>query len=239
MKNQRDLIRAAHIEMIPDHSFKPHPTCLRPVEHAGVGNLELPERHLITVSSPEIGLSKRRRQSPQPPPEEALHRAGTEAITDLLQCGGILAAPESITQGFITDAGFLQLSFGPLVAIQPDPDRIGRIRVGLPERPAPLRIPEIEIEVIDIGHLPSPIHVRVAGLLLPFPRPRFPNRCFLLGYADQHYAILTLTRCCLQIGKSCFLFLLAFFEVHDRNVLSFGKTVNGLHIRIPDFAERG
>jgi hypothetical protein len=38
MKNQCDLIRAAHIEMIPDHSFKPHPTRLRPVEYAGVGN---------------------------------------------------------------------------------------------------------------------------------------------------------------------------------------------------------
>ena len=30
-KNQRDLIRLTHIEMIPNHSFKPHPARLRPV----------------------------------------------------------------------------------------------------------------------------------------------------------------------------------------------------------------
>ena len=81
--------------------------------------------------------------------------------------------------------------------------------------------------------------MRVTGLLLPFPRPRFPDRGFLLGYADQHYPILTLTRGCLQIGKSCLLFLLPFFEVHDRNMLRFGKAVDRLHIRISDFAKRG
>jgi hypothetical protein len=61
MKDQRDLIRPAHIKVIPDHSFKPHPTRLRPVEHAGIGYLKLPERHLIPVSGPQIRLGERRR----------------------------------------------------------------------------------------------------------------------------------------------------------------------------------
>jgi hypothetical protein len=32
MKNQRDLIGAAHIEVIPDHTFKPHPPSEWPVK---------------------------------------------------------------------------------------------------------------------------------------------------------------------------------------------------------------
>jgi len=194
MKNQRDLIGAAHIEVIPDHAFKPHPTCWWPVEHTGVGNLELAKRHLISISGPDIGLGKRRGQASPPTPEKALHRAWAEPITDLLQSGGIPATTESVIQSFIRDAGFLQLPFGPLVAIQPQPDRKRCVSVGLPERRAPFRIPEIEIEVIDIGHLAAPIHVRMAGLLLPFPRPRSPDRCLLLRHADEHHPVLAFPR---------------------------------------------
>jgi hypothetical protein len=60
MQDQRDLIGAAHIEVIPDHAFKPHPACWRPVKHTSVGNLELTKRHFISVSSVEVGLGKRR-----------------------------------------------------------------------------------------------------------------------------------------------------------------------------------
>jgi hypothetical protein len=59
MENQRDLIRAAHVQMISDDSFKPHPTRLRPVENAGVGNFELAKRQVISVASPDVGLAKR------------------------------------------------------------------------------------------------------------------------------------------------------------------------------------
>ena len=58
----RNLIRPAHIEMIPDHSFKPHPARLRPVENAGIGNFELVKRHMISVAGPDVGLGERRGQ---------------------------------------------------------------------------------------------------------------------------------------------------------------------------------
>ena len=119
MKDERDLIRAADIQVIADHAFKPHPACRRPVEDVGVGNLELAKRNLIPVSGADIGLAKRRGQTPPPSLEEPLHVAGTKAITYPLQSGGITAAAEAVVQGLIGDAGFRQLSFGPIVAIQP------------------------------------------------------------------------------------------------------------------------
>src|SRR5215469_22182 len=106
-KDQRDLIRAADIQVIADHAFKPHPACRRPVEHVGVGNFELPKRHLIPVSSADIGLAKRRGQTPPPSPEEPLHVAGTKAVADPLQSGGIAATAKAVVQGLIGDAGFL------------------------------------------------------------------------------------------------------------------------------------
>src|SRR5690348_17387990 len=96
MKNQRDLIGAAHIEVIPDHTFKPHPPSGWPVEYAGVSNLELTGRHLISVPSPDIGLGKRRGKTSPPTSEKALHRTWAEPITDLLQRGSIAATTEPI-----------------------------------------------------------------------------------------------------------------------------------------------
>ena len=55
----------------------------------------------------------------------------------------------------------------------------------------PFRIPKVKIEVIDVSHLPTPIHVGRSSLLLPFPPLRSPDRGFLLGDADQHYAIFS------------------------------------------------
>src|SRR5882724_2258262 len=238
MKNQRDLIRPAHIEMIPDHAFKPHPARLRPVEHAGIGNLELSERHLIPIPGAEVGLGEGRRQTPGPAGEKALHGRWAELIADLLQRGRITAGTKSVIQGFIANAGLVQLPFGPLMTIEPQPDGKGRIGVGLPERPAPFRIPDIEIEMIDEGHLATPVHVRVAGSLLPFPRPRSPHRRLLLRGPDQHYPVFALARRRFQVRTRGLLFVLTLLEMHDRNAVKFGKLVDRLDVSIADPAER-
>jgi hypothetical protein len=62
---------------------------------------------LIPVSSADIGLAKRRGQTPPPSPEEPLHVAGTKAVADPLQSGGIAATAKAVVQGLIGDAGFL------------------------------------------------------------------------------------------------------------------------------------
>src|SRR5215472_10023433 len=78
----------------------------------------------------------------------------------------------------------------------------GRVGVGFPERRAPFGIPEIEIEVIDIGLLASPVHVRVGRLLLSLPRPRFPNRRLLLCHPDEHDAVLSLPAAASRCGRA-------------------------------------
>src|SRR5438128_4115487 len=171
MENQRDLIWPAHVQVISNNALKPHPACLWPVEYASVGNFKLAECHLISVSGSHVGLSERGRQTPPPAPEKALHGSRAEPLAGLLQCGRITASAESIVQSLVTDSGLFQLPFGPLMAIQPKPDRIGGVGIGFPERAAPFRIPEIKIEVVDKGHLTAPAHMWVASLLLSFPRP--------------------------------------------------------------------
>src|SRR5215467_1852050 len=106
------------------------------------------------------------------------------------------------------------------MSVQPEPDRPRRVGIGFPERAAPLRIPEIKIEVVDEGHLAGPVHMRVASFLLSFPGPRSPNRCLLLRDPDQNHSVLAIVRRRFQIRASNFLFVLALLEMHDRNMMS-------------------
>ena len=80
------------------------------------------------------------------------------------------------------------------MAIGPQPDRVWRVGVGLPECRAPVRIPEIEIEVVDKNHLPTPLDVRMAGLLLALLLPRAPRGRLLLSDADEHHFAIAALR---------------------------------------------
>jgi len=50
MKDQPDLIRSAQVEVIPNHTLKPHATGRGSVKHAGVGDLELTESRFVNVN---------------------------------------------------------------------------------------------------------------------------------------------------------------------------------------------
>ena len=117
MKNQRDLIWPAHVQVIPNHALKPHPACLRPVKDASVRNFELTEGHLIPVPGSPVGLGEWGWQTTPPSREKALHRGRAEPLTGFLQFDCIPAGAESVVQGFIANTCFLQLAFGPLMPV--------------------------------------------------------------------------------------------------------------------------
>jgi len=121
--------------------------------------------------------------------------------------------------------------------VEPKPNGKGGIGVGLPERSTPFRIPKIKIEVMDVSHLSAPIHVRMRGLLLPFPRPRPPAGCLLLRDANQHHAILPGSRRRFQVRASQFFFILSLLKLHNGNLMLLSKAVNGFPILIANLAK--
>ena len=225
--------------MIANHPFKPHPPRLRPVEHTGVRHFKLAEGQRIAVAGTKIRGRERRRQAMHPTPEKTLHGLGAEALTDLLQRSGVLTRPEAIIQRLVSNAGVLKLPLGPFMTVEPQPNRKRRIRVGLPERPAPLRVPEVEVEMVDERHFPPPVHVRMRPLLLALPGLRAPDRRFLLADADQDHAVFALACRGFQVGPGDRFLVLALLELHHRNLVLVGKAVDRLHIRVANLAERG
>lgn len=87
----------------------------------------------------------------EPAPEEVLHRPRPQPVADPLEGDWVGAGLKPVVQRLIFDAGLLKLSLRPFVAVEVDPDRVGRERVGLPKRRALVRVPQVVVEVIDIS----------------------------------------------------------------------------------------
>src|SRR6516164_156995 len=97
------------------------------------------------------------------------------------------------------------------MAVEPKPDGKRSIGVGLAEGPTPLLIPQVKVEMIDVGHLSPPVHVGVGGFFLTFAWPGFPDGGLLL----------------------CLL------EFQAGNVVVFGKTLDGTHVLLANLAKGG
>src|SRR5213594_1012075 len=236
-EDDRDLIRSADVEMIANDSFEPQPTGLRPVKHASVRHFKLAEGQRVYVTGAKIGRRERRRQPMHPAPEKTLDGLGAEPLANLLQGGGILTRPEAVIQCLVPNARMLKLPLGPFVSVEPQPDRERRVRVRLPKRSAPLRIPQVKVKVVHERHLSAPIHVRVRSFLLPLPRPRCPSRRLFLADADQDYSVLSLACRGFKIGPCDRLLVLPLLELHDWNLVLLGETVDRFHIRVTNLAE--
>jgi hypothetical protein len=238
IEQEGDLFGAAQVEVVSDDALEEGSTGLGTVEDPGVGELDLTEGKVIDDAPPQVFSGEGRGQAGLPPPEEALHRSGSESIADTLEDACVLAGQKAVVELFECDLRLLQLALRPLVAVQVDPRREGRVGVGLDEGRPPLGVEQVEVEVVDHRHLASPLLLRAAPVLGALLLPRAPHRCLLLGDADEHDARLTGLGRDLHVGTDELLFGLAFLEVDDRDVIDLGEAVDVSRVGVPEFAER-
>jgi hypothetical protein len=81
--------------------------------------------------------------------------------------------------------------------------------------------------------------MRMSCFLLTLALPGSPSGGLLLSNANQDDSVFALASSGLQKRTRHFLLVLSFLEVHHRNVVSLGITVDGLYIGIPDLAKGG
>jgi hypothetical protein len=59
VEGQRDLRGAADVEVVADDAFEERPPGCGPVEHPGVGDLELADRQFVDVAGAQVGGGER------------------------------------------------------------------------------------------------------------------------------------------------------------------------------------
>jgi hypothetical protein len=76
------LIGAAERELVRERLLKPRAARGRPVEHPGVGDLDLAERERVGVPASPVLHGQRRRERGLPAIEERAHIAGGQSVAD-------------------------------------------------------------------------------------------------------------------------------------------------------------
>jgi len=96
--------------VVPDDTLEERPAGLGTVEDTSVGELDLAEGEVIDDAPPQIFAVKRRREASLPALEEALHRAGPEAITDALEQRRVLAGQKAVVEFLERHPGLFELA---------------------------------------------------------------------------------------------------------------------------------
>ena len=108
-----------------------------------------------------------------------------QRVADLGEPLGLIAGTEAVVQRRELDPLARGLAFGPFVAVEVDPHRVRRVRVGLHERRPPLGIEDVPVVVVDEHRLAGELEMRVrvmAAITPAAPRPRL-----LLRDAEHHH----------------------------------------------------
>src|SRR6202165_731825 len=185
VKDQRYLLRSAHVEVVADELLEKRAPRRRTIKHPGIRDLKLAKRQLVDVARAQVLGCPRAGQPLLPTPKEALHRARAESVADPRQHLGVIAAAEPVVQRGVADAEPSALPLRPGVPVEPDPHRPGSVGVGLPKRATPVGVPQVEVEVVEEAHLAGPLHMRMRHMLLALGLPRPPYPGLFLSDPDQ------------------------------------------------------
>jgi hypothetical protein len=156
-EHHRDLLGAAHPDVVGHQGLKECPGPAGSVEHDGAGHLDLAHRQLPPIPGGPIGAGEGGWQHRDPAVEEPLQVGGAESVADLLQPGGVLAGGEPVGQGGEGDTLAVGLALGPLVAVQPDLARVGEVAAQLDEAGPELGVEHVEVvdadPPVDLGEV--------------------------------------------------------------------------------------
>jgi hypothetical protein len=219
-----------------EQPLEPGPPLSGAVEDPGVGELELAEGELVAVAAAAVLGAEGRGKERQPAAQEALDLAGRERARDLGQGLRVGARAEAVVERLEREPAPLGLTLGPLVAVEVEPDREGRVGERLDEGGAEVAIADVEVVVIGQRRLASELEVGVAvGAALA---PAAPDQRALLLDADQHHPEAALALGALEVGSRHRLLRIAAAEAHDRDPLLAREAVDPLHVAAADPAQQ-
>ena len=109
---------------------------------------------------------------------------GAESVADRLQTSRVRARLETVVEGFISNAFFVELTFGPFMAVDADLYAVRRITAHLDKRRSEVIVDQIEIVMVHAGGLPGVVHRHSFGVGI-FASRSFESVALFLSDADE------------------------------------------------------
>jgi len=186
VEDQTDLVRAAEVEVLPDHLLEQHPPAGRPVEHLGQTELRLQDRDVIPVAGGPVCGGERVRQDPQPLAQQGVDLRRAQPAADRLQPGRVVAGGEPVVQRGEPHPGPARLPFGPLVPIEAQLGVVREVGAELQEERAEVGVHAVDVELVDHpGARHDPRVGRAGDRVAPLLCPEHPG--LLLRSPDEQH----------------------------------------------------
>src|SRR2546426_1015233 len=198
LEEQLHPVGTADIEVVADHFLEEFAAVQGAIEDLGEADLHLENRKLVAHSHGAVGRGERMRQPAQPAAEESVDILGAEIVADLLQRNRVVAGEEAVLQFLVADPLALELTLGPLVAVDPDADAERSVRGELDEAEAEVAVEDVEVILVDVELASIKREARRAATApraMPTAGPFLEDAeggDHLLRHADQHHPFLSL-----------------------------------------------
>ena len=206
-----------------------------PVEDVGQTDLELPDRQPVAVSRGAVLWRERMRETGQPAAEEFLDILGRELVAHALEPGGVGTGQESVVQRLEGDATVAELTLRPLVSVEAHTDGERGVGREFDEAGTEVAIEDVEVVVVDEDLSAVEVEAHPAVPTAAFDRAE--GSVSFLGDADEDHALLGAKPSQTCLGD--IVLSLAGLEVDDRDPVSLGEGVNGVHEALGHLPEQG
>src|SRR6266851_3781899 len=183
-KQQADPVRTTQVEVVTNDAFEQTAAPARLIEDLRQADLDLPQAQPMPIPSGTIIGAQRPRKSLQPAVEEPLDVSRAERIAHVLQPLGVGAPAEAVVERSESDAGLVELSLGPLVAVDSDTHWERQVRTHFDEGRSPLSVLDVEIHVVDGDRATAEVERYTTRLTDHLARSKRVH--LLLGDADDN-----------------------------------------------------
>ena len=172
-----------------------------------------------------MSRGERMGQAAEPLAEKGLDLRTVELVGDPLHAFGIGAGVNTVIERSVGDAPVSELAFEPLVAIQTDLHRIGKVGTELDEQGTEVAIDQVD--VIMVHHRRGPDDPGVAGAVASLPFLGTKDIRLLLGLADEQDAFVPLEPGQILLGHV--VFSLPLPEPHQVDLFGLDEVFHGFH----------
>ena len=164
--------------------------------------------------------------------KERLDVGGLKARADLGQRGRVLAGGKPVIQRREWNVPLDGLPLGPLIPVQVQPHRVGRVRGGLQKGGSPVGIADVPVVVVREDLLAAVLEVRVA--VRAAVAPAAPGGRALLRDPDHHHPEAPLALRGLEVLARDLLLDIPLHKAHHRDLVLDNEILDRAHVIAAD-----
>ena len=151
IEDELHLVGPAQVEILAHDFFEEAAAGAGPIEDLGQGEFRLEDRELVAIAGAAMRGREGMREAAEPLADDRVDLRGIEGVGDPLHARRLRTGADAIVEGLVRDVTLRELALEPLMPVEADLHRVGKVGAELDEEGTEVPIEQIEVVVIDRG----------------------------------------------------------------------------------------